>query len=384
MELAALPVRYPSIYLIGAPFLALGALSPTPSLPPLVLLLALLRLHFFTAIPRGQWGRTSLQIVFVSIAAGVRHFRSSLQALSTPFISLAVLTGLSTLTTCIAATAIIAGYIAERKTRSNRVRTTAFPAVWATAWAAVEYCSPIGQLTTWSPVTQLGGYAWLRQVGGQPVINWVVAAWSVVIAEAVGAWVVGAESEDSLQPLEVPPLAVFTDQDLPPSDQATFVPRRKASSRGRSTLALTAFLLALAAPSCVISDAPSPVSALDVTPIDVACALPFPQKNGKLMGPPGLKDYVEESRKLQAQAKIILWPESAVRFDSRDDRMTALEDMRPLINNGTYYGIGFEETVHEDSTDGVWKVGMRRNGLVLLGWEGVVYEYYKRHLVPSK
>ena len=54
------------------------------------------------------------------------------------------------------------------------------------------------------------------------------------------------------------------------------------------------------------------------------------------------------------------------------------------IDNGTYWAVGFEEQVQQDSPDGVWKVGMRRNGLVLLGWEGVVYEYYKRHLVPSE
>ena len=54
------------------------------------------------------------------------------------------------------------------------------------------------------------------------------------------------------------------------------------------------------------------------------------------------------------------------------------------MNRGVYYGIGFDEVVQEDSEDGVWKVGMRRNGLVLLSSEGVVFEYYKRHLVPSK
>ena len=374
-----------------APIIALGALTPTPSFTPLSLLLVALRLHVFTAVPRRQWKAIVSQVGLISLAVAATHSGASLHALSTPAVSLVVLAGLAVVTTSIAGLAIVIGFYAERRARTTWSHATVFPATWATVWAAVEYCSPVGQLATWSPVVGLEGYAWLREFGGQVALNWVVAAWAVVIADAVGAWVVGAGDGDEVSPpvaAEVPPpLIMFADDDGP-VDGALPKPSPRASTsaknRTRATLLFTAVLLALAVPSYFISDTPLPVLSPDVTPLGVACALPYPQRNGKLTHPPGLDDYVKESKTLQSQAKIVLWPESAVHFDSEDDRAKAFRRIQPQIANGTYYGIGFEETIHHESPDGVWKSGMKRNGFALLGWEGVVYEYYKRHLVPSK
>ncbi|KAI0756763.1 hypothetical protein C8Q80DRAFT_1092768 [Daedaleopsis nitida] len=383
-SLASLPVRYPSrVYPTLAPVLALGALSPSPSFVPLVLLLSVLRLHILTIVPRKLWKSAAAQLVLVSLAIAIVHAGPSLGALSTPFVSIAVLAMISAVTSAIAGIALVAGFYLERKAHTSWTHATVFPALWATVWAAVEACSPIGQLTTWSPIVQLGGYGWLRQYGGQVAINWVVAAWAVVLADAAGAWMVGSDDEDgSTVHVEDPSLIIFEDEDVNQDAGARLTPTNKSSRKARTTLLLAGLLLALAAPSYVISDMPLPVSASDVTPLGVACALPYPQRNGRLTHPPTLDDYFKESKTLQSTAKIILWPESAVEFGSIDERVTALERIRPAVQNGTYYAIGFHEMVNSDSPDGVWKIGMRRNGLVLLGYEGVVYEYYKRHLVP--
>ena len=392
-SLSSLPVRHPSgTYLTLAPVLALGALDPTPSLPPLVLLVAIFRLHAATIIPRQNWSSAASQIALVSLSIAVVHAGSSLRALSTPSVSLIVLALISAVTTIIAAAAVACGYYLERTLDRSWAQTTVFPAIWATAWAIVEYSSPIGQLATWSPIVQVGGYAWLRQIGGQVAINWVVAAWAVVFADAAGKWIVGSSDEEDAA-LHVPSLvsrangsvpALAVTPATPDTSHPTIRTAREPSRSPSSTILLTGLLLVLAAPSYFISDLPTHVAAPDVTPFSVACALPFPMRNGRPLGPPGLDDYIAESRTLQSSANVVLWPESAVHFQSRNEREDAFNKTRQHMNRGVYYGIGFDEVVQEDSEDGVWKVGMRRNGLVLLSSEGVVFEYYKRHLVPSK
>ncbi|KAI0375245.1 hypothetical protein BV20DRAFT_985702 [Pilatotrama ljubarskyi] len=381
MSLSSIPVKHPyRVYLTLGPVLALGALTPTPSFTPAVLLLATLRLQTARSIPRREWSGGIAQLLLVSLAAGLVNAAPSLHALSTPATSLIVLACLSAAATTIAAGALSAGYYAERAARTHWVRATVFPAVWATTWAAVERLSPIGQLATWSPVTNLEGYTWLRQVGGQVAINWVVAAWAVIISEVAGAWMMGSDGEKAIDPERN--VASLLDDDLPTLDRHIPAVRRSVSPKTRRILLMTGFLFAMTVPSYVISEFPPPVAAPDVTPFGVACAMPYPQRNGKATGPPSWNDYVKESKTLQSRAKIVLWPESAVHFNSEGEREEAFKRIQPQISNGTYYGIGFEEVVHKDSPDGVWKSGMRRNGLVLLGWEGVVYEYYKRHLVP--
>ncbi|TBU41831.1 hypothetical protein BD309DRAFT_231754 [Dichomitus squalens] len=389
-SIASLPIQHPSwTYLTLAPILALGALSPTPSLPPLVLLLAILRLHAGTIVPRRNWSGGAKQIILITLSIAIAHAGSSLHALSTPYISLFVLALISTVTTVIAASAVALGYYLERAFRTSWALATVFPATWATAWALVEYCSPIGQLATWSPVVQVGGYAWLRHVGGQVAINWVVAAWAVVFADAAGKWIVGSSDEEVIV-TAAPHLISVAEDDLPavevtpptPNANGTTATSYEPSRSPSSTHLLTGLLLALAVPSYFTSDLPTHVAARNVTPFGVACALPFPMRNGRPLGPPGLDDYIAESRTLQSSAQIVLWPESAVHFQSRNEREDAFNKTQQRMNRGVYYGIGFDEIVHEDSADGVWRAGMRRNGLVLLSSEGVVFEYYKRHLVP--
>ena len=275
MSLASLPVAHPSwVYLTLAPALALGALSPAPSFVPLVLLLAVLRLQVSTIPSRKEWSKGIYQVLLVSLAVAIVHAGPSLHALSTPFVSIVVLAGLSTITTSIAAATLLAGFYAKRASRTPWMHATVFPALWASVWAAVEYCSPVGQLTTWSPVTQVGGYAWLRPYMGQVAINWVVAAWSVVVADHLEAWIMGSGEDD-----EVGGPGPLVDV---AGEENGLEPAPKVSERSKTTLLLAGALLLLAAPSYFANTSPPPVVGADVTSFGVACALPYPQKNGEL------------------------------------------------------------------------------------------------------
>ena len=143
MSLASFPVRHPSaVYLSLGAALALCALTPTPSLPPLVLLVSLLRLQATTVEPRRDWKGAIGQVACVALATGVGHAAASIHALSTPFTSLVVLAALSCITTAIGAGSVAAGYYAERSSQRPWTHATSFPATWATTWAAIERFSP--------------------------------------------------------------------------------------------------------------------------------------------------------------------------------------------------------------------------------------------------
>jgi len=120
----------------------------------------------------------------------------------------------------------------------------------------------------------------------------------------------------------------------------------------------------------------------DVTPLGVACVLP-PIRKGRH---PALSDFIVETRKLTSQAKVVLWPESAVVFNSREEREDGFQELRE--NNGiqqSLIGVAFEEFVPEDPSNPSGS-RMKHNGLALVhshqkkGEE--VVQYYKRNLVP--
>jgi apolipoprotein N-acyltransferase len=108
------------------------------------------------------------------------------------------------------------------------------------------------------------------------------------------------------------------------------------------------------------------------------CLPPF----GK--GRPSLGDFIAETKKLTSQAKVVLWPESAVEFGSQGEREAAFEELRKDIQKSVI-GVAFEEFVPQDSSNPSGS-RMRRNGLALVH-EGQkkgeeVIQYYKRNLVP--
>ncbi|KAI0961933.1 hypothetical protein AcV7_000901 [Taiwanofungus camphoratus] len=362
-----------------APVLALAALSATPLFIPLVLLLAVLQLHLHILLPRRNFSAGLTQVILISVATSLTHIGPSLNALSTPATSIIMLVCLSGVSTVISLAAMILSYYGDRFMYMPWSKLTLFPAIWATVWGAVAYVGPVGRLMTWSPVLGLGPYAWVHQVSGQWGLDWIVASWSVVFAELLGNWMVGCDQDD-----DGTHITSFTSENHVQSSPHVQNTKRPSSrvSQSRHVGFLATLLVLFAVPSFFISTLPlPPVDTDSSTAFQVACALPDLRRSGRRTLLPTLHDYISESATLQSSADLILWPEGAVRFQTPEQKEAAFEEITHKLQGKKYFGISFEDFVPESSNNSR-RAGIRRNGLVLLGPQGPVLEYYKRRLVP--
>ncbi|KZT05829.1 uncharacterized protein LAESUDRAFT_701145 [Laetiporus sulphureus 93-53] len=387
MSLEAFIVRHPSVYLGIAPVVALTALSITPPLFPLAVLLAVLRLHVQYFVPRQKVTTHGVaQVALLSLAGAVTHLKPSLHALSTPAMSIVVLTCLTAVTATISISAVA---LALRLTRSSPTpwsTITIFPAIWATVWASVAYISPVGRLVTWSPVLALGPYDWVRPIMGSWGLDWVVAAWAVVFSEMAGRWLVGSVGDD---------LDGVTVED---ADEEVVVPGtfdntahnqrhdnfRSKAPQPRHALILALLLVSLAIPSYFVSSLPAPPDSPYTTPLGVACVLPDPKWSGERLHAPTLEDFILESTQLQSSTSVMLWPEGAVRFDTAADKDAAFKEIMKRMNDHKLVGVSFEQLLLPGSkhSNGTKNSGLRTNSFALLSKQGPVLEYDKRMLVP--
>ncbi|KAG6333640.1 hypothetical protein ID866_5452 [Astraeus odoratus] len=84
-------------------------------------------------------------------------------------------------------------------------------------------------------------------------------------------------------------------------------------------------------------------------------------------------------------AKVLLWPESAVVFNSQKERELAFERVR-AHSNGAYVGVAFEQ--YAEGHEEPWAGSRTKNGLAIIhrsqqpGEE--VIQYYKQQLVPRE
>lgn len=380
MSLASLLVQNPAmLYLTLGPAFALISLTTTPPMIPMAVLLTILRVQTMICVPRGRPGllRVGLQVVLVSAASMVAHMEPSVHALSTPSTSIVVLGCLSLITSAVAFLAILSAYLGERVLSSPWSKVTLFPTLWTTVWGAVARVSPVGQLISWSPVDSITRYEWIRPVVGQYGIDWVTAALAVVLTEILGALLMtsteGPDAED-------PPLISVSDDETRNGTANGVSKHHEAHiSRTYRTLCLAGILFALVIPPAFLPETPLPVDSHDSTPLSVACVLPY-HPSGQHST---LQDYIQETQHLQSTADIILWPETAVRFDSPEEKDAALEAVRRVLPHRKLLGVAFEEYLPPQKGSRE-KEGTRRNGLVLLTNEtGIVFEYHKRMLVPG-
>ncbi|KAF7347627.1 Apolipo n-acyltransferase [Mycena venus] len=186
-------------------------------------------------------------------------------------------------------------------------------------------------------------YQWLAPVTGPAGIDWVTAAWAVVISQRIGVWYMGSTEED-----EIP---------------TTMSQRRTSRSAGTWILAL--ILAALTIPSFILSGSPLPVvSSETVSSFNVGCVLPTQFKDNT----PSINDYIDASVALSSKVsgtKLLLWPEARFRT-------------RPFIIMGHTGGVSFEETIIDAGGRTISRMGM-----ALISGEGVHEPiYYKRFLVP--
>jgi hypothetical protein len=355
-----------------ATVLAFLALSPTPSFVPLTVLVATVLVQTRVVVPRPHAPRVIFGTVAgVSLASTLSHLIPSIHALSSTASSLFSLWLISSLSSAVAFLAVIISDRLSLRLNNPATKLTLFPTFWATIWQFISHTSPVGHLVTWSPVTGIASYEWMRPYFGAWGINWLVGAWAIVIAEVVGAWFIGP-GDESEPPGPLIPSLVSNGEPQPQ-------PRRPTSSPGPlRTLLLTTALFALTIPSFLLTTPTLPWSSSS-TPLPVGCILPHPPLPGD--SSTALDRFIAESKHHNG-ARILLWPEGALRFETISQRQDAIDRVRNEIK-GPLVGVTFIEPVPpgaewEHSRDGKW-----RNGLVLVGPDGPVAEYYKRNLVPS-
>lgn len=342
--------------------LALISLSPSPTFVPLVLLLTVLRIHGMRIAYRST-RVLDLMCSWVAVTAGasLARYSSATNAVSSSSQAFTAVAVMSAITYVLAIIPFYVDIRLHRKFKTTWAQVTFLPVVWATTWALVSHLSPVGRLLNWSPVSSSHPFAWVLPYTGPMGIDWAVGACAALSSEVAAAWLMG------------------TDDDEHPVQLSTLSNEAQSNKRSRSLLALGILLVALALPSLHVSLPARTDTILDTSPLGVACALP---PFGK--GRPSLGDFIAETKKLTSQAKVVLWPESAVEFGSQGEREAAFEELRKDIQKSVI-GVAFEEFVPQDSSNPSGS-RMRRNGLALVH-EGQkkgeeVIQYYKRNLVP--
>lgn len=361
--------RHPNVaFPVLSAGLAFFALSPSPSFIPLVLLVATLLVFTHVIVPRPHAPRTMFcAVMAVSFASTMSHIMPSINALSSAASSITSLWLISSLSSSIAFLTPLSDRLSQRFS-TPWARVTFFPAVWATVWQIVSHASPVGHLVTWSPVAG-AGYEWMRPLFGTWGINWLVGAYAIVIAEIVGAWFIGPVEEFE------PHGPLLPDIDLNGEPQ----PVAPATLQTHHRLLFTAALLALAIPSFFSSALPILPWSESSTPLTVGCVLPHLSLPGDGTSP--LDRFIAESKQ-HTGTRILLWPEGALRFETSIQREEALTRVQNEIK-GPLVGVTFTEPVPREAGWEHAREGKWRNGLVLVGPDGPVAEFYKRNLVPS-
>jgi len=170
------------------------------------------------------------------------------------------------------------------------------------------------------------------------------------------------------------------DEDSLPDNQ----PRRQQFGGSHFQVGILALCLTFATiPSFLIPQLPLPVSDINIsTPLTVGCVLPPFQRYKRHVLT--LDDFIHESEKIRSLARVILWPEGAVTFNSVSERDEGLKLVREKLP-GTYIGVSFEETI-DDPSDSTGKTPLRRTGVAVVDqYSPEPYLlYYKRNLVPCE
>ncbi|KAI6136470.1 hypothetical protein F5141DRAFT_1019753 [Pisolithus sp. B1] len=339
--------------------LSLLALGPVPRFIPLVLLISVLRIHGQRIAYRPTKGREFFcSWIGITFGSSMAHRHAASAALSSPAQSFAVIVVLSSITYLFAIAAIYLDIRIKGKWQSGSFwnQITLFPLIWAITWSAVSHYSPVGRLLNWSPASASHSYNFLTPFMGPTAIDWLVAAWASLLSEMVALWLMGFENYEHLD-----------------TSQNSYM-----SKRGSALFSLATLLLALTLPSFTNNLPLRTDVYTQETSIKVGCVLPHPLDHSH----PSLDDFVKETARMTG-AKLLLWPESAVTFDSEKERESAFERIRKQ-SNGAYVGVAFDQYVEDDTIPS--SSSRTVNGLAIIhqkqkpGEE--VVQYYKRQLVP--
>ncbi|KAG7452396.1 uncharacterized protein BT62DRAFT_1000131 [Guyanagaster necrorhizus] len=340
------------LILIDHPYLVFNALTfvtavlatSSPSLIPAVLHLSALLVYTPLLVNRPSANKQAAFLwINLSFAKFVIFFAPAIHALSSPAPSLALLFLGGLITSAITLATLYIHTKLRSRLLSAWSQIMLFPALWAAVWWGVSSVSPIGRLTSWTPVVDTMGYSWMLKWLGPVMDDWITAAWAVVISEIAGAWLMSSESLEEEEPL--------LGNRGPGSKNETTAAASMPS--WRCILYLSTLLAVSTIPSFIVSDI-------------------------VLFG----YHSVQQTKKLDGQAQVLLWPEGAVTFRDESQRAAALAEVQKTIR-GSLVGVSFEESV-KDPSDATGRSLLRRNGMVVVSNKSSSphLEYYKRHLVP--
>lgn len=362
------------VVFIATIILAYIALSPSPNAGGLVALLVVL--HTYQRFSPRKAVQYVMPLVASTIGSTISHASAANNALRGPSLfSMVPLMGISAATSLISVGVFYLDALAiGKKRRYSWSQFVVFAALWASVWEIISVLTSVGRLFTWSPVTGLGPYTWISSYLGPWGIDFIVAAWSVILAELISIPLSQRAflAEDPEDPTLVEHITPYTDN----PDEPT--PRDRSKLYHKSVVTL--LLLALALPGSW-TPTPLPTYTPNTTPFSLGCVLPQTHLPHKTPHSPTLTDYIAETRKMTS-AKLVLWPESALKFDTEAERNATFKEIAEKVlisQKGFHIGLGFEENTPES-----WnKRPSRRNGFALLSGNDTVLQYYKRNLVPS-
>jgi hypothetical protein len=347
---------HPAYTLLPASFaLAYVSLSLAPAFFSLIALLTSLLVYTREASLLQNPGKIILLWLTLTASISLSNSQPSIHALSAPSTSIASLVLLSAISSLFALVPIIARH--SIPVNRSQIQAFIFPTLWTVTWLGVSRISPLGRLTTWHPLSGVESYQWTQRFFGFSGIDWIVAACASVSAGVIENAIGTDETYTALV-------------DVHPN-----FGQRPTSSISKRLVPLTGFLLALTAPSFFSNSLPLPPFSSTTTPLRVACILPHPSEKSQL------ERYLVESAIYSSRAKILLWPEGAVVFETKSEMEDALEKVQLTASvYKVWIGVSFQERVSGSTTQ---RDGMHRNGLVLVGPSGPEMTYYKRNLVPS-
>ena len=99
-----------------------------------------------------------------------------------------------------------------------------------------------------------------------------------------------------------------------------------------------------------------------------------------------MADYISETSQVAQRVNILLWPESAVKFETEEEKKQAFRRIRDAAGGKKLIGVSYEEYILPDRSKGEHGPGIRQNSFALLSRdsEEPLLEYTKRMLVPSE
>ncbi|KAF8609185.1 hypothetical protein BDV93DRAFT_540562 [Ceratobasidium sp. AG-I] len=257
-----------------------------------------------------------------------------------------------------------------------------FPTLWMTTWSVFVWVSPLGRIGSWSPMTGIEAYSWITPVFGQAGIDYVTALWAAILAEYSGQWLMGPKVHEQLPENASPNVDFLTpiEGETEPQVNGTNARRTPSGQYRNPAHYLLGLLLLASLPSYQTPILPLSPHSEHATELTVGCIHPAVKTAGT---PPSLGDYVAETRSQGARAKILLWPEGAVKFQSDEERRKAFNAVSLVAYQyKIWIGVGYEQEYSENGGTVRGKRVRGHNGLAILGPNTTTINYVKRKLVP--